>query len=88
MKIGRTKALRIAFNMLVCAIAFAPAKPWPRETISGLVGRKCYESRHAHRGWSTLRRFIDWLHRKYEPDHCGETATMENSARRKLGYHD
>lgn len=90
MEVGKTKALRIAFNMFCCASLFFWAKPWPRETISGLFGRKSYDyyfvARRVPWFWNIGTRLIDALHRK-ELDHCVETAMLEAKARRVLGYH-
>lgn len=88
----KSKPFTIAFNMLTCATLLAWAKPWPRETISGLVGRKCYEryfvARRVPARWRIPCQIIDWLHRKTEVDHCVETAFLEARARRCLGYHE
>ena len=87
---ARTKPIRIAFNMLCCAVFFCWAKPWPRETISGLFGRKSYDyyfvARRVPWFWNTGTKFIDSLH-PHEVDHCVETAMCEAKARRALGYH-
>lgn len=85
-----TKPVRIAFNMLCCATLFSWAKPYPRETISGLFGRKAYLAYFATKRipifWRVGVRLIDAMHRK-EADHCVETAKLENKARQCLGYH-
>ena len=81
---ARTKPVRIAFNMLCCAILFAWACPKPRETISGLFGRKYYWD-SGHRFWLHGCKLIDKLHRT-EPEHCLATARLEVRARRELGY--
>jgi hypothetical protein len=88
-----TKPIRIAFNMLCCATLFFWAKPKPRETISGLFGRKVANapfdlkmSRTMVRFWYAGERFINWLHWR-EIDHCFHTTVCENRARHELGYH-
>lgn len=93
--VGKTKALRIAFNMLTCATVFALAKPWPRETISGLIGRKYDEHVRGFvkytfrvRLWTVAMQVIDKLHRPREQFHCYETYQLEKRARRVLGYHE
>lgn len=73
--IERTKPVRIAFNMLCCAVLFAWADPRPRETISGLFGRKC-SYKPVGRFWYLGQRFINWIH-PHEPDHCYETWQYE-----------
>ena len=87
----KSKPFTIACNMLTCAVLLHFAKPWPRETISGLVGRKQHEhyfrSRRVPAPWRQLARFIDWLH-PHEIDHCHDTALLEAKARRVLGYHE
>jgi hypothetical protein len=79
--------------MLTCATLFCWAKPWPRETISGLFGRKAAGApfdvrspRWVTRFWIKGARFINAIHRS-EADHCMETAALENQARHCLGYH-
>lgn len=82
----KTKPFRIAFNMLSCAICFAWAGVEPRETISGLFGRKClYANGLPKRFWRAGRAIIDRIHRE-EKDHCAETAYLEHQARIALGY--
>lgn len=94
-----TKPVRIAFNMLCCATLFCWAKPWPRETISGLFGRKYEEGvRAANKSgrvvpqgldhfWIAGFRFIDRLHPN-EEFHCHMTSVYERRARKALGYHE
>lgn len=89
--IAKTKALRIAFNMLCCAVFFCWASPKPRETISGLFGRKAVEipfnlKMRIPKFWRAGAKFINALHPS-EDDHCFETAILEAHARRCLGYH-
>jgi hypothetical protein len=90
--VRKSKPFTIAFNMLTCATVFAWAKPWPRETISGLFGRKVHEPFYTGRGFSAFwlngLLFIDWLHRNAEEFHCANTAACEQEAREVLGYHE
>lgn len=73
-----SRPIRLAWNMLWCSLLFAPWGVLPRETISGWTGR------HAHIPIvRMLERFIDWMH-PHEPDHCFETAVLEEHARRVL----
>lgn len=85
----RTKPLRIAINMLCCALLFCWARPYPRETISGLFGRKAYQAYFRTKRipifWNAGMKLIDALH-QHEVDHCVETAKCEEQARRVLGY--
>ena len=69
----------IALNMLTCSIIFAPWA-YPRETISGFLGRKVFE-----RSIVALRvaRIIDWFYWTEEA-HCGHTAITEGNAREEL----
>ena len=69
----------LGLNMLTCAVLFWP---WalPRETISGLMGRKSMEGWWLAKGAEAL---IDALH-WWEPDHCYVTFVLENEARRRL----
>lgn len=85
---NRTKPIRVAFNMLCCAVFFCWARPEPRETISGLFGRKCRSPGTGvrKRFWNFGLELIDSMHD--EPDHCRETAFLEYEARRILGYDD
>ena len=69
--------------MLTCAIVFCWAKPYPRETISGLFGRRAMLGNNF---WRRGRDFINWLH-QHEVDHCFDTWACENAARKALGYH-
>lgn len=72
------RPIRLAWNMLCCAVLFAPFGVLPRETISGWTGR------NAHIRWvRRLEIFIDWLH-PHEPNHCFETALVEEFSRRVL----
>ncbi len=86
---AKTKPVRIAFNMLCCAVFFCWAGPKPRETISGLFGRKVHEPFATGRGmgrfWLNGLLFIDALHRG-EEFHCAETAACEAESREALGY--
>lgn len=83
--VTQTKPIRIAFNMLCCAIFFCWAKPKPRETISGLFGRNFYYE-SGSKFWEYGCRLIDKIHRPHEDEHCLETAFLEGRARRALGY--
>lgn len=76
----------VALNMLLCSVAFF----WcalPRETISGLVGRKVrhyvlerpWQSR-AWRGAQAVVNTIYW----WEADHCNLVALQERDARAAL----
>jgi hypothetical protein len=80
----KTKPFTIACNMLTCATLFYFAQPWPRETISGLFGRKAKTGGVL---WKAGRSAINWMH-KHEEDHCTETAWLEGRARQCLGYHE
>lgn len=79
--IFRTKPIRVACNILWCAVLFAPWGVKPRETISGLFGRKALTVG----GWFWVagRNFIDRLH-VYEQLHCAEIATSEERMRQAL----
>ena len=70
--------LRLAFNMLWCALLLWPWGTMPRETISGFLGRN-----YANGRFVTLARFVDWLH-PHESEHCIKIATMEAAAREAL----
>lgn len=76
-----TKPIRIACNMLCCAVLFCWAGVQPRETISGLFGRK---ARHTARFWIYGERFIDWMHSGREENHCLETSRGEAHMRKTL----
>lgn len=90
--IGKTKPVRIAFNMLCCAVLFCWAGVKPRETISGLFGRKVHEPFETGRGmgrfWLYGLLFIDWMHSPTEEFHCAHTAACEAEAREALEYED
>ena len=77
----KTKPIRVSFNMFCCATLFFWAGVLPRETISGLFGRKAYK--HKRGIWIHGARFIDVLHTN-EPDHCVETAICEARMREEL----
>jgi len=90
----KTKPFRLAFNMFCCATIFCWAGVKPRETISGLAGRKAYDLAmwepnepkvRGGRFWRVLEWVIDVMHRG-EHMHCYQTATSEWEARRTLGY--
>jgi nicotinamidase-related amidase len=66
--------------MFCCATLFFWAGVLPRETISGLFGRKGYTATF----WRMGRQFIDWLHTGHEFDHCVETAVCEARMREEL----
>lgn len=90
--IAITKPLRIAFNMLCCATLLAWAGPKPRETVSGLIGRKSYVAcvdygtyDIRYRFWRAFEWLIDVLHRREEM-HCYSTYQLEWRAREILGY--
>jgi hypothetical protein len=68
--------------MLCCATLFFWADVKPRETISGLFGRKG-ASKYQSRFWNYGRLFIDRLH-AFEHDHCRDTAECEDRMRREL----
>jgi hypothetical protein len=70
--------VRLALNMLWCALLLWPFKTMPRETISGFLGRN-----FANGKFVTLARFVDWLH-PHEQDHCISTAILEARAREAL----
>lgn len=71
------RPIRLGWNMLCCAVLFAPFGVLPRETISGFIGRQSANGKR----WARYgERFIDWLH-PHEPKHCAETAFVEASAR-------
>lgn len=70
--------LRLAFNMLWCALLLWPFKTMPRETISGFLGRNFANGRFV-----MLARFVDWMH-PHEADHCISTAILEAKAREAL----
>lgn len=86
---NKTKPIRIAFNMLCCAALFCWTDVKPRETISGLFGRKVHEPFNAGHGighfWLTGLRLIDAMHFR-EEFHCANTAACEAEARECLGY--
>lgn len=77
----RTKPIRVAFNMLCCAVLFCWAGVRPRETISGLFGRKDRET--DGRFWVYGAELIDALH-PHEPNHCSETSYCEARMREAL----
>lgn len=70
--------VRLALNMLWCALFLWPFKTMPRETISGFLGRN-----YANGRFVTLARFVDWLH-PHEVEHCISTAVLEARAREAL----
>jgi hypothetical protein len=77
----RAFAAYVALNMFVAAVLFLP---WilPRETISGLMGRKKVHARTnlgallAAIGVAIIDRIYFW-----EPNHCAVVATDEAAAR-------
>lgn len=71
----RSKPIRIATNMWCCAVLFIWADPRPRETISGLFGRRVSYA-DAHVFWRWGKSLIDWMH-PHEPNHCHETWQYE-----------
>jgi hypothetical protein len=82
----RTKPLRVSFNMFCCAVLFCWAGVKPRETISGLFGRKGrWENNPSLRPgfWCVGRKLIDAMHR-HESNHCSETADCESRMRNEL----
>lgn len=79
-----TKPVRVSFNMFCCATLFCWAGVLPRETISGLFGRKAYKARGPLAGfWRFGERFIDRLH-KHEDKHCLDTWHCERRMREEL----
>jgi hypothetical protein len=60
--------------MLCCAVFFCWAGVQPRETISGLFGRK---ARNTSKFWIYGERFIDWMHTGREERHCYDTWQCE-----------
>jgi hypothetical protein len=81
--VRKSKPFTIAFNMLTCATLFCWAGPCPRETISGLFGRKKWMA--AGRFWVLGARLIDAMHPN-EPHHCKETFECETAMRQALRY--
>jgi len=77
----KTKPIRVAFNMLSCAVLFAPWGVKPRETISGFLGRQSLAN-HS-RALLRLRGLIDGLH-PHEPNHCLDTYECERRMRNAL----
>lgn len=82
--ITRTKPIRISFNMFCCAIFFCWAGVKPRETLSGLFGRR---AANTHIFWKIGQRFIDALH-PHEKRHCYETWQCEERMRKALYEND
>ena len=70
--------LRLALNMLWCALLLWPFKTMPRETVSGFLGRN-----YANGRFVRLAKFVDWVHPN-ETDHCINTAILEAKAREAL----
>lgn len=70
--------IRLALNMLWCALLLWPFKTMPRETISGFLGRN-----YANGRFVLFARFVDWLH-PHEVEHCISTAILEARAREAL----
>jgi hypothetical protein len=67
--------LRVAINMLVCALVFGAFGSLPRETISGFLGRRGMDvSRSAV--WELLMMLVDALH-PHEKGHCQRVAAEE-----------
>lgn len=85
----KTKPIRVACNMLFCAVFFCWAGVKPRETVSGLFGRKVHEPFQTGHGigrfWLQGLLFIDSLH-PHEEFHCANTAAFEEASREALGY--
>lgn len=79
----KTKPIRVSFNMFCCATLFFWAGVEPRETISGLFGRRGYSPK-SNAFWRYGRAFIDGLHHGHEADHCAETAICEARMRDEL----
>lgn len=83
----KTKPIRVSFNMFCCATLFCWAGVLPRETISGLFGRKVGIDAdvpyHRIKYWRAGMAFIDRLH-PHEEDHCVETAECERRMREEL----
>lgn len=74
--------LRVAINMLVCALVFGLFGSYPRETISGFLGRRGMDlSRSAV--WELLMMLVDALH-LHERRHCLRVAREEAAAWRVL----
>jgi hypothetical protein len=69
----------VAVNMLIASVIFFPWV-YPRETISGFLGRKAFERVYVA---LCAARFIDFFYRS-EAAHCGETALSEAEAREEL----
>lgn len=78
----RTFKLRVALNMLVCALVFGAFGSLPRETISGFLGR-----RGPHPTDVTflfvLMAIVDALHPK-EEFHCFRVAREEDAGWRAM----
>jgi hypothetical protein len=70
--------IRLALNMLWCALLLWPFQTMPRETISGFLGRN-----YANGRFVRFAKFVDSIH-PHETDHCIATATLEAKAREAL----
>lgn len=80
----RTFKLRVAINMLVCAIVFGAFGSLPRETISGFLGRKGAPSIGKRPfPWYWLMALVDKLH-KNETSHCYTVACEEDAGWRAM----
>lgn len=73
----KARNVRLAINMLTCALLLTPFGSLPRETISGFFGRNGANGRPFAK---RVARFIDSLHPR-EAEHCLETAELEAGAR-------
>ena len=65
--------------MTVCAVLFAPWA-YPRETISGLMGRLAFRGSRLAKGVALVIDLLHW----WEPDHCYVTFVLENEMRRSF----
>lgn len=80
---ARTKPFRVACNMFFCAVLFSWwVGVYPRETISGLFGRKAFSAK-GENFWTIGARVIDSWH-PLENAHCMETFVLEEHARAVL----
>jgi hypothetical protein len=80
---GRTKPFRIAWNMWFCATFLFWAGTYPRETVSGLFGRKALAAGARRNFWTIGAEVIDSWHPD-EAAHCTATFVLEEHARRVL----
>lgn len=86
--LGRLRMLAITLSMVLCSILFLPWA-YPRETLSGLVGRWLI----GNRAQRAIARPLAWIidrcvHDPIGEVSCGEIARLEALSRAVFGDHD